>query len=955
MNQRAPFLTRAIAHLKALLTLCFAVLFSLSSLATPAWANQPVFNFQSIDVPATPTVRNGVNPTTPCSGQSFDNCDATGTPTAPVNINFGSGNNLELQSIDVGVAGNTFIPDTILRPPFGLADRVEFRRAGGNPPERALLFYEIEDAPASLPATFDVVPDLAASLQIGMLSNTVNRGIDNLFNNIPSNDTGNNIQETGNNIERVDYIIEAGVDIPIAERDNFGFLVIDRGGNDPFGIAAITELNGTIAGNPAPSDYGELQVANVANYGAATVGNRNIRTLVASDPVAPFGEIVQPSHIVGPQPLEGQFFSIADLLPGDTTTTRIFGYSLFAADVPVAANLVNFNTFPTNTPQATGGLDLVAGGALFRVEPAPEIGVAKTNSAPRPVPGQAGFFDIDLTLRVTNTGNTALSNVQLEEDLEAAFINNNGPTPLVPPAGTFNPANGFSLVGTPTINFTPAPGTTALPSVAPTIQGTYTGASGATSNLFVTNGDGTVANPSNRFNVGDTAVVGLTVRLDLGTDLGGVNPAIDGILVANNQASTSGFPPGGTVPVNDLSQDGTDVDPDGTGPGNNNDPTPIQIPFPSIGVAKSISAFRPVAGTTQYDFDFTIIVTNSGSTILDDVELEEDLQDALITSAANRVDSFTVTGTPTVTATGFNPGFTPPTGNAAYNGNGNIDVFTTGVGVNSFNPGASTTTVISVRADLGSGGPGPLNDGVVIAQNTATASGLPSGPGVPPGQQRITDDSQNGGNVDPDGDGNPGNNNQPTPIQFPATTSDLVLVKRITNIFRGGSALSVPGINNFNDQAADPNDAPFNSALGGGNQLAGIFELPNGFALEPNDEAEYTVYFWNSRAGQISQLQLCDELQPPSVLNTGAPFQIAPVGALGTPNFSAAGNLLEGRSPGAPLDGFCPSAPVVPNFPVGPPGPTGGLGVGAGGGVVAGPFNVPSNQFGAIRFRVRIP
>ncbi len=947
MNQRAPFLQRAIAHLKALLTLCFAVLFSLSSLATPAWANQDVINFQAVNVPATPNTLLGVPLTTPCNGISFANCDATGTPTATVDINFGSGTNLQLQSIDVGAAGNTFIPDTVLRPPFGLADRVEFRRAGGNPPERAVLFYEIDDAPP-LGGTIDVVPDLAASLQIGMLSNTINRGIDNVFNNISiANATGNDIEETRNNIERVDYIINAGVDIPIADRANFGFLVIDRGGNDPFRIAAITELNGAVAGdpNPAPSAYGELQVVPdpPGNYGGGVADN--ISTLVAADPTQPFNQIDQPSHTVGAQDLRGRFFSIADLLPGDTTTTRIFGYSLFAADVPVGSNLVNFGAFPQNTEGAAGqnigGLDLIAGGALFRAEPEPEIGVAKTISAPRPVAGQAGFFDIDLTLRVTNTGNVALNNVQLEEDLEAAFIDNDGPTPL--PGGTFNQANSFALVGTPTLDVSGVTGT------APTIAGTYTGASGLTSNLFVTNGNN--AAPSNIFNVGDTAVVTVTARVELGI-LNGPAPQLDGILVANNQAEASGTSPGGTL-VDDLSQDGTDVDPDGTGPGNNDDPTPIQIPFPSIGVAKSISDFRAVAGTTQYDFDFTIIVTNSGSTILDDVTLVEDLQDALITSAANQVDSFTILGTPTVTTPGFTG--TPPTGNAAYNGNGNTDVFTTGAGVNSFNPGDTATAVISVRADLGSGGTGPLGDGIVIAQNTATATGTPSGPGVPPGTPPVSDNSQNGGDVDPDNDGNPGNNNDPTPIQFPATTSDLVLVKRITNIFRGGAALSVPGITNFNDQAVDPNDEPFNSALGGGNQLAGIFELPAGFALQSNDEAEYTVYFWNSSAGQISQLQLCDELQPPSVLNTGVPFQVAPVGALGTPTFGAAGNLVEGRSPGAPLDGFCPSAPAVFNFPVGPPGPTGGLGVGAGGGVVAGTFDVPSNQFGAIRFRVRIP
>jgi len=274
---------------------------------------------------------------------------------------------------------------------------------------------------------------------------------------------------------------------------------------------------------------------------------------------------------------------------------------------------------------------------------------------------------------------------------------------------------------------------------------------------------------------------------------------------------------------------------------------------------------------------------------------------------------------------------------------------------NSFNQGATATVVIPVRAELGSGGPGPLNDGVVIAQNTSTATGTPSGPGVPPGTGPVTDRSQAGTNADPDNDGNPGNNNDPTPIQFPTTTAQLALVKRITNIFRGGAALPVPGITNFNDQPGDNNDTALNAALGGGNQLAGIFQLPHGFALAPDDEVEYTVYLWNSSGGQITQLNLCDELQPPSVLNTNVGFGLDPVGPLGTPTFVDAGGVVAGRSPGAPLDAFCPSAATATSFPIGPPGPTGGLGVGAGGGVVAGPFTVPANQFGAFRFRVRIP
>ena len=137
-----------------------------------------------------------------------------------------------------------------------------------------------------------------------------------------------------------------------------------------------------------------------------------------------------------------------------------------------------------------------------------------------------GTFDVDLTLRVENTGNTVLNDVQITEDLEAAYITGSQTVP----AGDFNPANSFTVVGTPTIDASGVTGT------APTINLGYTGATAAapgppptTSELFAT---------GNSFNPGDVAIVTVTVQLELGT-LGGATPALDGILVAENQASAT--------------------------------------------------------------------------------------------------------------------------------------------------------------------------------------------------------------------------------------------------------------------------------------------------------------------------------------------------------------------------------------------------------------------------------
>ena len=930
MNQRVYFRQQAIAHLKACLTVCLAVLFCCSSFAAPAWANEPVSNFGVTPRPALDSNYTDVVFANPCGETDFVACPLMGIPVPPgdsINVNFGAGDDIVLQNIDIG--GDIFLPAaTALPATGGLASRVVFRRnpnpipgvpAGG----RSQLFFSYTGPEQGVASPLNINPQEATTLEEGMLSLTINRGIDNVFNNDTVNG-GANIEETRNNIERIDYIIDGGLEVPVADRENFGFLIMDRGGNDPFKIALILGLDG--AGDP--NLYGPLREQNVpwSVGGAAT----SISTVVTRDddpgvPPAPGEPTFRPSHTVGPQDVRGRFFRVSTLTPvGNNTTTRIFGYSIFPGDDEIDnANALDFANFPANTDGNDGGLDLMAGGAVFARLPDPQIGLAKTNSAPRPVAGQAGFFDFDLEFTVANTGNTTLTDVQITEDLEASYI-----------TGATNRADAFNIVGTPTINAAGVTGT------APTPNPAY---------------DGTAANPNlfaagNVFNVGDTATVTITVRVDVGTNIGGAPPLGDGILVATNQATATGNPPAGP-PVTDLSQNGRDVDPDGdNNPGNNSEPTPIQIPFPSVGVAKSVSLFRPVPGTTQFDVDFTISVINSGATVLDNVTLQENLQQALITNAINRADSFTVLSPPTLTTTGFTG--TPPTINAAYDGVGNVQLLNT---PNSFNPGDTATVVVPVRLELGSGGPGPLNDGVLNAQNTSVAAGTPSGPGVPPGTGPVTDRSQVGTNADPDNDGNPGNNNDPTPIQFPSTTAQVVLVKRITNIFRGGAALSVPGITNFNDQPGDNNDSALNAALGGGNRLAGIFQLPPGLALDPNDEVEYTIYLWNNSGGQITQFNICDELQPPSVLNTTVGFELDSVGPLGPPTFGNAGGAVAGRSPGAPLDAFCPSAATATSFPIGPPGPTGGLGVGAGGGVVAGPFTVPANQFGAFRFRVRIP
>ncbi len=536
---------------------------------------------------------------------------------------------------------------------------------------------------------------------------------------------------------------------------------------------------------------------------------------------------------------------------------------------------------------------------------APEIGLAKAISPPTPVAGQPGFFDFDITYVVTNTGATPLTDVQITDDLQEVLVDN----PAV------DGADGFNVQNVVVDSFSGDPAN------SPTANTAYDG--DGDQNLFT--------DDPNTFATGDTAAVTVTVRVDLSSD---------GVLDAQNLATATGEDPDGNT-TTDTSQNGSDVDPDGDGdPTNNNEPTPFQVGDSQIGLAKAISPLVPVAGQPGFfDFTMTHVVVNTGDTILTNIQITDDLQAVLIDSpTSNGADSFSIENIVLDDFSG-DPA-NAPIANTAYDGNTDQNLFATTP--NAFAPGDVATVIVTVRVDLSS-------DGILATENSATATG------TDPGGETVSDTSQDGSDVDPDGNVDPTDNNDPSPIGV-STEANLVLVKRITGILRQGAVVPVQGIDSFNDQPDDATDTDLRdafAAIGVANQPAGLFELPSGFELQPNDEVEYTIFFWNDSTGVVNQLQICDELQPPSVLNIAAGFELAPVGPLAEPFFGNAGGAVQGQSPGAPLADFCISAPGI--FPFGPPGPAGGLGVGAGGGVTAGEFAVPANQFGAIRFRVRVP
>ncbi len=182
----------------------------------------------------------------------------------------------------------------------------------------------------------------------------INRGSDNVFNNDASSDL------TFNNIERVDFVHRTGTAAKTAS--SAGFLVAERGGNDPFKVAAILQIDA----NGNPTAYGPVLSVAASAYGAAIT---NAFTYVMRKDVG--DNTLRPFSFVTSQAIKAVFIRFSDL--GVPANTTVFGYSLMGNDVTAttSAQLLAFtnNTyFPTTTASANGGMDLASAPGIFHTD-----------------------------------------------------------------------------------------------------------------------------------------------------------------------------------------------------------------------------------------------------------------------------------------------------------------------------------------------------------------------------------------------------------------------------------------------------------------------------------------------------------------------------------------------------------------------------------------------------------
>ncbi|WP_414542201.1 SdrD B-like domain-containing protein [Nostoc sp. CCY0012] len=353
-----------------------------------------------------------------------------------IDLQFGVGatNDLVLSGFQVGTQNYTLI---------NLADSVEFRRINNanTTGERQLVFFPSVN-------NTQMRSSYTNTMAEAMLSTIINRGIDNAFSNDAST--------ASNNIERIDYIISAGLAVPNASLGNIGFLILERGGNDPFKIAAITELDA----NGNPSKFGPLK-----NVPANTWGNSGTSITSAVMRREELEPVFRPSHTVPSQSISGIYISISslDMTPGE----KIYGYALFPSDITDSNDLINLTDFPLTTSGASGagGLDLMAGGGIFMLDGLTTISgnLYKDENNDSNFNNGEPTLPANISVRLINASNTVIATANTGSNGEYLFtgIPNGNYTiqvdtndPDIPNGHTLTTANNLAvnLSGTPVTN-----------------------------------------------------------------------------------------------------------------------------------------------------------------------------------------------------------------------------------------------------------------------------------------------------------------------------------------------------------------------------------------------------------------------------------------------------------------------------------------------------------------------
>jgi len=275
-------------------------------------------------------------------------------------IRYGVGTNVRMVSVVVG--GMTLTRSTISNPTITIR-RIDNAQSSG---QRHTLFYAGRVSGSNIFIEGEEVANMEQALNNDFLTSS---GLDVFLNVVVGS-------EQANNIERVDYIVGAGILLPTTASllGEIGTIANEKHGNNTYKIAMITSLDAF----GAPASYGPLAIVeggvDYGNLGQPTNAGGSFRRNIymRNDPHptgasnGPVGFDGSDSNFIG---LSFVSFAAMGATPGQT----IYGYSIFPNDMFDASDLVGLTDAPLNTGTAINGGDIFGGTFAVFTTPAAEL------------------------------------------------------------------------------------------------------------------------------------------------------------------------------------------------------------------------------------------------------------------------------------------------------------------------------------------------------------------------------------------------------------------------------------------------------------------------------------------------------------------------------------------------------------------------------------------------------
>ncbi len=367
------------------------------------------------------------------------------------NVYYGQGDNVRMLTATVG--GIVLNRSAISHPTIKI-NRIDNPQSSG---ERLTMFYSGSISGANVYLEGDQAADMEEAMNDEYITSG---GLDVFMNTVAGG-------EKPNNIERVDFVVAAGINLPAttALLGEIGTIANEKHGNNTYNIGLITSLNAfgepdgyaplaTVQGNV---DYGNL--GRPKDSGGTNMYNVYMRNNLnaSGGSNGPVGYEGRDTNFIG---MSFVSFAAMGATPGQT----VYGYSLFPNDMFDSNDLVGLSDAPLNTGTGTNGGDIFGGTFAVFTTPAAELqtgtggtpNMAATKAIEIYDPLNEGLYsipgnDVVYTISLTNSGsaspdaNTLFFTDELPDEVEFYNGDIDGAGPQTNPIEFINTGSGLSF------------------------------------------------------------------------------------------------------------------------------------------------------------------------------------------------------------------------------------------------------------------------------------------------------------------------------------------------------------------------------------------------------------------------------------------------------------------------------------------------------------------------------